>query len=85
MFVVDAAHPSGEPLVEGSDYTRYGERWVFKNWRLRGEDDETPVIALAAPSLPVTSELKDLLGEAMDLPLVRIQGARLSPSSGRRP
>jgi hypothetical protein len=85
VFAVDATNPAGEPLAEGRDYTRSGECWVFNRWRLQGEDDEVLVIAIAAPSLPVTPELKELLTKVSDLSVVRLQGKRLSPSSGRKP
>ncbi|WP_426730667.1 hypothetical protein [Myxococcus faecalis] len=83
LFIVDALHPRGEPLHEGEDYRRVGERWVFDGWRM--EESEVPalLIALAAPSLPESAPLEQLLkaGPAG----ARLTEVLLSPSSGRTP
>lgn len=83
LFIVDAQHSWGEPLHEGKDYHRVGERWVFDGWRL--EESEVPalLIALAAPSMPELAPLEQLLKEGPAG--ARLTEVLLSPSSGRTP
>ena len=83
LFIIDALHPRGEPLREGEDYRRVGERWVFDGWRL--EESEVPalLIALAAPSLPELAPLEELLkaGPAG----AQLTEVLLNPSIERKP
>ncbi|HZI12440.1 MAG TPA: hypothetical protein VE153_18800 [Myxococcus sp.] len=83
LFIVNAQHPQGEPLYEGEDYHRDGERWVFDEWRLQGAEVPALLIALAAPALPELASLEQLL-EA-DIPGARLTEVLLSPPSGRMP
>ncbi len=83
LFIVDALHPRGEPLHEGEDYRRDGERWVFDGWRLEEAEVPALLIALAAPSLPEPASLEQLL--KADLVGAWLTDVLLSPSSGRTP
>ncbi|MFL5346645.1 MAG: hypothetical protein ACJ8AT_17835 [Hyalangium sp.] len=85
LFVVDAKHHMGEELLRDAGYTRSADRWRLEEWRLHGADDDTLVIAIAAPSLPTTKELERLLEETSQLPEAWIQGRWLMPSSERMP
>jgi hypothetical protein len=87
LFIIDAANPAGAPLLEGTDYVRHGDSWRLaqKVWRLQGEEDAALVVALAAPSLPETEELKRLLEETALSSETRLATVLLNPSTGRTP
>ncbi|WP_309895693.1 hypothetical protein [Archangium sp.] len=84
LFLVDTAHPEGEPLPE-TDYHREEERWSFDNWRLDGPEDAALVIALAAPTLPEFPSLAEALNAVAAIPDARIATVFLIPSSERTP
>jgi hypothetical protein len=87
LFVVDAEHPEGELLREGAreDYRREAERWIFDAWELQGAEGVALLIALAAPSLPETPSLEQLLAAAATIPGARLAEVLLSPPNGQKP
>jgi hypothetical protein len=85
MFLVDPAHPEGERLHEGGDYTREAGGWSFKSWRLDGPEDVALLVAVAAPVLPETASLSQLLDAVASIPDTRVTEVLLRPPSEQRP
>ena len=85
LFIVDAAHPDGEPLREDEHFHREADRWILDSWSLDDAEDVALVIALAAPSLPMVSSLAPLLDATASHPGVQVAEVLLSPPSGRMP
>lgn len=85
LFMADAEHPFGELLREDEDYVRQGAKWTFDSWRLQGHDAEVLVIAFAAPSLPPTQSLLELMAEAPAIPDLQVTETLLTPSSAGKP
>ena len=84
LFLVDTAHPEGEPLPE-TDYLREEEHWSFDNWRLDGPEDAALVIVLAAPTFPELPSLAEALNAVASIPDARVANVFLIPPSARTP
>jgi hypothetical protein len=84
LFLVDTAHPKGEPLPE-TDYYREKDHWSFDNWRLDGPEDAALVIVLAAPTIPEFPSLAEALNAVASIPDARVANVFLIPPSERTP
>ncbi|RKI74385.1 hypothetical protein D7X55_02680 [Corallococcus sp. AB049A] len=85
LFIVDAAHPEGEPLREGEDYRRQAEHWRFDGWQLHGREDHALLVAVAAPALPNAPHLVGLMWAIESRSDVLVTETLLSPPSARTP